>query len=297
MGPPDTVPQFPRLDTLEEPETELIPYTIYYPCNWLQVLENTQDPVHSVFLHTCVSGEQFQESWGALPVVEWVRTPLGMMNVNMRRWGDNVWVRTTETIIANINQFGALWESAEKEKYFYRVSNTQWMWPIDDTHMEFVGLRHINTHVDPEGRIDRSKIGYGRTDIMGNSRDERAYDERQRRPGDYEAIVSQGPVTIHALENLNTTDTGVAMLRTLLRRGIEAVAQGKRFVSRPRDRDGIIPTFGQDAVLPLPPRGRDDRAFIRDVGRKVAQVLVDSADVATAERPAEVEREIKAMGF
>ena len=62
MGPPKTVPEFPLLDTLVDPETDYIPYSLLYPCNWLQVLENTQDPVHSVFLHARVSGVQFHES-------------------------------------------------------------------------------------------------------------------------------------------------------------------------------------------------------------------------------------------
>lgn len=295
MGPPDSVPEFPRLDTLEDPDTEYVPYTLHYPCNWLQVLENTQDPVHSVFLHTRISGVQFHESWGALPMVEWVRTPLGMMNINVRRWGDNIWIRTTESIMANMNQFGALWESAEEEKYFYRVSNTRWMRPIDDTHMEMVGWRHLNNEVDPNGRSDRKKIGYGQTDVMGHTEDERPYEERQRHPGDYEAMMSQGSITVHALENLNATDTGVAMLRALIRRGIAAVADGKKFISPPRNTQGIIPTFAQDTVLQLPPREENDDAFIRMVGNKVAQVVIDSADISPAERRAEIERRIRKL--
>lgn len=297
MGPPNDVPEFPRLDTMEDPETDPVPYTLLYPCNWLQVLENTQDPVHSVFLHTRISGVQFHESWGALPMVEWVRTPLGMMNINVRRWGNNVWVRLTETIMANMNQFGGLWESAEEEKYFYRVSNTRWMRPIDDTHTEMVGWRHLNKNVDPDGRSDRSKIGHGRTDVMGHTEEERPYEERQRHPGDYEAMMSQGSITIHELENLNATDTGVAMLRTLLRRGISSVEQGKRFVSPPRDKEGIIPTFAQDTVLPLPPRDENDDEFIREVGKKVAKVVIDSAGIATERRKNEIENQLKAMNF
>jgi phenylpropionate dioxygenase-like ring-hydroxylating dioxygenase large terminal subunit len=297
MGPPETVPEFPLLDTLVDAETDYIPYSLLYPCNWLQVLENTQDPVHSVFLHTRVSGVQFHESWGALPVVEWVRTPLGMMNINVRRWGDNVWVRTTESIMANMNQFGGLWESAEKEKYFHRVSNTRWMRPIDDTHMEMIGWRYINKQVDPDGRSDRSKIGHGRTDVMGHTEEERPYEERQRHPGDFEAMMSQGSVTIHALENLNATDTGVAMLRTLLRRGMNAVAEGKRFITPPRDSSKIIPTFAQDTVLKLPPRGENDETLIRAVGKKVAEIIIDSAKIASEIRQEEIERRIKAIKF
>ena len=56
MGPADTVPAFPILDSYDQPDTDTIPFSLDFPCNWLQVLENCQDPTHSCFLHTCVSG-------------------------------------------------------------------------------------------------------------------------------------------------------------------------------------------------------------------------------------------------
>ena len=64
MGPPEDAPDFPILDTFVEPDNEMVPFSLYMPCNWLQCLENTQDPIHSCFLHTRVSGVQFGVSWG-----------------------------------------------------------------------------------------------------------------------------------------------------------------------------------------------------------------------------------------
>ena len=51
MGAPAEAPEFPLFDTCEDPDTEYIPYSLHFPCNWLQVLENAEDPVHTVFLH------------------------------------------------------------------------------------------------------------------------------------------------------------------------------------------------------------------------------------------------------
>ena len=45
-------------------------------------------------------------------------------------------------------------------------------------------------------------------------------------PGDCEAQVGQGPITLHSDEHLATSDTGVAMLRRMLRRQLDAVAEG-----------------------------------------------------------------------
>ena len=118
MGPPEDVPEFPILDTYVEPDNEMVPFSLHMPCNWLQVLENTQDPTHSCFLHTRVSGVQFGESWGELPELDYVKTPLGMINVNVRRWKDKIWVRTTEDILPNMNQAGSLWAVGRGRRVF-----------------------------------------------------------------------------------------------------------------------------------------------------------------------------------
>ena len=39
----------------------------FYPCNWLQILENAMDPTHTAFLHTIVAGSQFTDEFGVLP--------------------------------------------------------------------------------------------------------------------------------------------------------------------------------------------------------------------------------------
>jgi hypothetical protein len=52
-------------------------------------------------------------------------------------------------------------------------------------------------------------------------------EEHHRMPGDKEAIVSQGPIAIHANEHLATSDRGVIMTRRMLRAAIDAVARGE----------------------------------------------------------------------
>lgn len=295
LGPPESVPTFPMLDVWQESDVDLVPYSYRYPCNWLQRWENSQDPVHSVFLHTRISGVQFAESWGELSVVDWARTPLGLMNINVRRWKKNVWVRTGETIMPNITLVGPAWEKGEDEKYFQRVAGTRWLRPIDDTHTEVIGWRHLNDALDPEGRSRKQLIGKGTTDIFGQIDDGRPYEERQRAPGDFEAIVSQGPIAIHELENLQATDKGVAMLRVLVRRGIKAVEKGKPYVSPPREGGDVVPTFTQDTVIELPSDEEDDRAFIRDIGARVAQIVTNSAKLPYAQREKDVVQKTRAL--
>ena len=275
MGPPEDAPDFPILDTFVEPDNEMVPFSLHMPCNWLQCLENTQDPIHSCFLHTRVSGVQFGVSWGELPEIDYVKTPHGMMNINVRRWKDKVWVRTTEDILPNMNQTGSLWLSAEEEECFGRVALTRWMMPIDEINTKMIGWRYFNDRVDA-GLGDRSQVGLGKIDFIGQTEDERPYEERQRIPGDFEAIVSQREIAIHGLENLTLSDRGVGMLRSMVRQGIRASKSGRKFAAIPRHFKKPIATYTQDTIITRPPNKGDDRKLMREIGREIAQVVLDS---------------------
>ena len=288
MGPPDEMPDFPVLDSYGQSATESVPFSLDFPCNWLQVLENCQDPTHSCFLHTRVSGVQFAESWGELPELDYLRTPIGTINVNVRRWRDKIWVRTGEIILPNMNQAGALWLTAEDEVCFLRTSLTRWMRPVDDTRTKVIGWRYFNDRVDPGGDGDRGRVGPGKIDFIGQTEDERPYRERQRVPGDFEAIVSQRPIAVHALENLNRGDRGIGLLRRVLRENIRARAAGRGYAAPTRQSQAVVPTYTQDTVWTIPPRRNpdDDRALLREAGARVAALVRESAGLAPREREA-----------
>jgi phenylpropionate dioxygenase-like ring-hydroxylating dioxygenase large terminal subunit len=298
MGPPDELPDFPILDTYNDYHDEnslMVPYSLYYPCNWLQIAENTQDPVHSCFLHTKISGTQFDESWGVIPVIDWVRTPLGMMNVNVRRWKDNVWLRTTETILPNYNQAGAFWERPDEEKAFQRIAMARFFRPIDDTQTQVMGWRYFNDSVDPEGKGDATAVGKDKMDAVGQL-DDRDRESQQRAPGDYEAIISQGPVAIHERETWVSTDRGIGMMRRLVRDGIRAVRDREPHASIPLRLQGAVPTFTQDSIISRPPLdGVDDDKVIREYGKRYAQILLESASVGPGERRAYLQEKLDTL--
>jgi hypothetical protein len=62
--------------------------------------------------------------------------------------------------------------------------------------------------------------------------------EHQQFPGDYEAQVGLGPVTIHSEEHFGQSDRGILMIRRMLGDQLEAVAAG---------RDPIGVSFDPDA--------------------------------------------------
>jgi nitrite reductase/ring-hydroxylating ferredoxin subunit len=285
FGPVDEIPPFFVTDAAALEGNEFHPYYLPFPCNWLQAHENSMDPMHSVFLHTRLSGVQFSEAFGVLPVTTYKKTELGVITTSTRRIGDLIWVRINDALMPNLAQFGPPWEDGSTEKLFVPPAITRWIVPVDDTNCITIGWRHFNAVVDPDGRGRSEKIGFGSVDFVGQTAD-RPYSARQKEPGDYDAQVSQRPIAVHALENLATSDAGIALLRRNLRQGIAGLANKQRVNVLPLDENGILSTYAHDTVLRLPARGNDDNAFLAEVGEAVT-----TATLSTWSTPRALRRE------
>jgi nitrite reductase/ring-hydroxylating ferredoxin subunit len=269
MGPPDRQPSFPSYDTFSQPGYRMIPGRKYfYPCNWLQIMENTMDPVHTAFLHTIVSGAVFTPEFGVLPELEYVETPIGMIYVGTRRVGDNVWARMVEAVLPNLQQVAPIWEDGRKERPFSGPMMTRWIVPQDDTHSMFIEFRHVceTDGITPEWWADRDIMLPGQ--IAADT-----YEEGQLHPGDYEAQVSQRPIAIHGLEHLSESDRGVSMFRNRIRRGIRAVAAGGDPMGLYRNGAGVTPTYCNNTVVHMPPAdsAAADKQIMREIGRRLAE--------------------------
>jgi phenylpropionate dioxygenase-like ring-hydroxylating dioxygenase large terminal subunit len=268
MGPPDQQPPFPVYDSFVQPGYRLIPgQNYFYPCNWLQIMENAMDPAHMAFLHTIVSGSQFTEEFGVLPELEFVETPVGMMSISARRVGHNVWARMVEAVLPNLQQVAPIWETGHQEHAFSGPMMSRWIVPIDDTNTMFIEFRHVSETegVTPTGWADRTMMLPGQ--LAADS-----YEAGQRQPGDYEAQVSHRPIAIHGLEHIGATDRGVMMFRNQTRRGIRAVQAGHDPIGMCRDADVVIPTYCNDTVVRMPPDVDPamDRQRMRETGRQLA---------------------------
>ena len=267
MGPTNKQPVFPIYDTYDLPGYRYAPSTTQlWDCNWVQIQENAMDPVHVVFLHTSVSGVQFTEGFEAMPEFEWQETPIGMIYIATRRVEDNVWVRMLDSMLPNIHQTPPfLQEDGTQEKIFSRPIITWWAVPVDDTHTLVTGLLHIHESVQMSmEEIDKA--------IFATQTADRPYEERQRKPGDYDALVGQRPIAIHALEHLGSTDRGVIMFRKQVREGIRAVKNGRDPKGLSRTPGEVIPTYAQDTILRIPPSATPemDRKLLLETGEKVA---------------------------
>ena len=268
MGPPDRQPAFPLYDSFVRPGYRLMPGPkYYYPCNWLQTMENAMDPAHTAFLHTIVSGAQFTEEFGVMPELEFVETPVGMMYIGTRRVGQNVWARMVEAVLPNLQQVAPIWETGHQEHAFSGPMLSRWVVPIDDTNTMFIELRYVS---ETEGV---TPVWWGDRTIMAPGQlAAESYEAGQRQPGDYEAQVSQRPIAIHGLEHIGATDRGVMMFRNQTRRGIRAAQAGRDPAGLCRDDGAVTPTYCNDTVMRIPPDADPavDRQRMRDTGRRLA---------------------------
>jgi nitrite reductase/ring-hydroxylating ferredoxin subunit len=267
MGPPETKPPFPMLDLYDNPHVKVEPgrgRVAYTMCNWLQMHENAMDPIHTAYLHAIVSGTTrgFSDQMGVIPVMQWMQAENGMYYVASRRVGDLVWIRVVDSFMPNFGLIPPTDRSAEKADTTQLARVASWVVPIDDYNLKRMYLL-FNDQREPL-RPDL----YGRASVW-----ERPYEETQRNPGDNEMMTSQGPITIHASENLTPTDYGVIALRQLVRDGIRAVREGRDPAGVVRDPNARIRTRAQNTILRVAPAATPeaDETLLKELGRQVAE--------------------------
>ena len=107
------------------------------------------------------------------------------------------------------------------------------------------------------------------SDALATNYGDRPYEERQRYPGDWDAQVGQRSIAVHATEHLGTSDRGVALMRRMVREGIEAVERGEDPQGVSRADDAVTPIFANEIVKHAPPAATADadKALIRQVSR------------------------------
>jgi phenylpropionate dioxygenase-like ring-hydroxylating dioxygenase large terminal subunit len=224
MGPPAKQPVLPRyecLETLEAGETIEADDSsigsggdVIVPCNWLQHWENIPDVFHVPILHGSFSGVQFVAQMGIMPKVRWELLPTGVKTMSARELDDGrVHYRITEAALPALRVV-----PNPRVDQYCGVESLGWVLPIDDTHFRI----YVAGRVKSKGELAKK-----RSRMNGKLWAELTEEEHRKFPGDYEAQVGQGPITLHSDEHLATSDQGVAMARRLLQRQIEALAAGR----------------------------------------------------------------------
>jgi phenylpropionate dioxygenase-like ring-hydroxylating dioxygenase large terminal subunit len=224
MGPPAKKPVLPRYECLEVmDEGEFVeaddtslggggPTII--PCNWLQHYENVVDPFHVPILHAAFSGAQFTQAMAAMPQVTFEMSPRGVLVRSVRKQDDGrTFYRVSEAALPTLRVV-----PNPRVAQFARVESIGWVLPLDDTSFR----------IYVAGRVKQSgDIGRMRSKFNGKSWQEMQEEEHQKHPGDYEAQVGQGPITVHSEEHFGQSDRGVLMTRRMLQQQLDALAEGE----------------------------------------------------------------------
>jgi nitrite reductase/ring-hydroxylating ferredoxin subunit len=285
MGPPDLEPEFPIYDTFTYPnDTKLVPYKVELPCNWVQVVENAADPIHNAYLHAISSGPQFAPAFAVLPALDFVETPLGFLSMATRRIKDNVFIRSSDIILPNVAQFTSGASNGDKEGFQLSSQSTRWVTPVDDHNCFYIGLAHFSDAASGNRPRQEDQFGLNKMALIGQTAD-RPYHERQREPGDYDAVTSQGSVANRANEHLGLTDRGIVLFRRLLTRAIKAVQQNEvppvpRLYSK-----GSVRTYTHAFVFRIPSQSNiESLASLEMFGRRAAEIVIDTDQLEPAER-------------
>ena len=227
MGPPDRMPVLPRFDCMEplqEGESyysadnsmgahgdpngpEVVPYS------WLHMNDNVMDPFHVQVLHSTFSFVQFVKEFEVMPTVDFEYIDNGVIYKAHRDLDDGRQVdRISTWMMPNIMSVPSVVLAPGHS------SNLGFSVPVDDTHSRILMCGRMN------GGLRAMMRGTGFSNAKRWS--QMTVEERQDAPGDYEAQVGQGPISLHSEEHLATSDRGIAMQRRMLEREIRKVMEG-----------------------------------------------------------------------
>jgi nitrite reductase/ring-hydroxylating ferredoxin subunit len=292
LGPIEDMPEFPVYDTLEIEGQTLVPYRADYKCNWLQVLDAILDPIHTSFLHSRMSRAQFSEGMGEIGELLFYEREMSYLGANVRRVGDNVWVRVNELVLPNYTQAGAAFSAdGTKPIYYGRTAFARWVLPVDDETTTAFAWAIFGERADPE----EYNTPEGPELIEQGERMDRSYRERQRFPGDAEAVEGMGRIADQKMEHLVPSDKAIILYRKKLRKLCRDLEAGNKPDHVTAIWQNPIPTYGGDTVLHIPADAADDSSRLIDAGEKVMHIQFEAEALAGAARDQTVIDALKSL--
>ncbi|CAG2137099.1 5,5'-dehydrodivanillate O-demethylase oxygenase subunit [Cupriavidus yeoncheonensis] len=202
-----------------------------WPCNWLQHSENSLDAVHVSFAHQMGRVGVFGEYVTAdVPEVSYEETSAGIRQAAVRKLtSGKLQTRISDWTFPYCNHVSV---PSVKEGQPW-IESVNFMVPIDDTHTLRISLR-ASPSTTPEADRDLQRY----FDECESYQSSDFHDElfagiypddplvRLTSAQDYVVLVGQGAIADRANEILGASDRGIAMLRQILNREMDAVRNG-----------------------------------------------------------------------
>ncbi|MEA2642823.1 MAG: 5,5-dehydrodivanillate O-demethylase oxygenase subunit [Chloroflexota bacterium] len=231
---PDPAPLLPRWEPLiREGSLRDVGSTVI-PCNWLQIQENSLDPVHTEWLHGALTNYAYERQ--GMP--DRIRGRVGHEKVGFdvfehgiikRRVTEGLsedseeWRRGHPILFPNILVVGAL----DAVDFQFRV-------PIDDEHTQHY-FYTVNTPGIPVPTQRHPEL-FDVPVPMHHEQGAPRWEYLDTAPGqDIIAWVTQGAIAKREKERLGLSDTGVILFRKLLSDNIEKVQRGEDPMNTFRD--------------------------------------------------------------
>jgi 5,5'-dehydrodivanillate O-demethylase len=218
--------ELPRKEVLEQPGYGAVARAELWDCHWLQQVENSLDSTHLSYAHQWPTPSRLGEAIGdAIPEITYDETDAGIMQTAIR---PNAEPRLSNWTFPNNNH--VLSPSPRKGEW---INTLAWMVPVDDEHtMRFALYVHPGGEAGAE--LIREGLGAG---VRSTDHYDVIFNEHRLPDGasggvalvlqDYAAVRGQGPIHDRSRERLGASDVGVALVRRILFREMDALAAGK----------------------------------------------------------------------
>ncbi len=238
---PEPAPLLPRWDLLAWDNVLRDIGTTVLPCNWLQCMENSLDPVHTEWLHVYLTSAVLEREGAIADRSEIAR--LAHQKIGFDRYANGL---VKKRVVEGTTEDDPEWTVGHPiifPNWLGGTTGFQMRVPIDDTH-----TWHIlyNVYVPPEGvelEPQEEIPGYDVPYVDEEGRAAVNFVIGQ----DTMAWWTQGPIAKRHLEKLGQSDVGIIMYRKLLEEQMRLVEDGLDPMNTFRDpaENEIIFTFDE----------------------------------------------------
>src|ERR1700677_3115493 len=263
---PQPAPLLPRWDILVQDDLDRAVEIVALPCNWLQCMDNSVDPVHFEFLHVRF-GNYERARLGKPPIMDpaqhlKIAFDLYRFGIMKRRLLEGSsedcddWTTGHPLIFPNLLAVGQTGEAS----FQYRI-------PVDDVNTIQIGYRTLARK--PGAEPKSITVRY----LNLFEADEPPYGDTIPKQ-DFIAWVAQGPIADRTQEHLTAGDTGVILYHKLLLDNVQRIERGEdpmALVRDPAENEPMIRIPREHARLEAF-AVKDKDSFKR--ARELAQVLI-----------------------